>query len=89
MKTKLFTFVALFFVSLGVASADNFRTFQMSDKFGKTMSIFIKIEKVQDAFDFDTRDIFNEINGQSTNDLIDISNLIKAEKEVQEDIPGL
>jgi hypothetical protein len=87
MKTKILTFAALFLMTFSIASADNFRSFKMSDRFGRTMEVLVKVEQIQETFNFNTREVFNEVKKSQNPQLIDIAPFVKPEKEVCENHP--
>ncbi|MFW6290275.1 MAG: hypothetical protein ACOC0R_04840 [Mariniphaga sp.] len=87
MKTRILTLAALFLMTANIVSADNFRTFKMSDRMGRTFEVFTKIESnIQETFEFDTREVFEEVK-QENNQMIDITPFIKPEREVKETHP--
>ncbi len=90
MKTRILTLAALFLMTANIVSADNFRTFKMSDRMGRTFEVFTKIESnIQETFEFDTREIFEEVKKQENNQMIDITPFIKPEREVKETHPAI
>jgi len=89
MKTRIITFAALILFTTAVASAENYRTFSMPDLLGKTIQVFIKVEMDQNDFEFDSKQIFKEIQREGQSKMIDVRPFIKPEKEVDEEIPGI
>lgn len=87
MKTRIITLVSLFLLTVSIASANNYRTLKMSDRLGRTMEIMVKIENIQETFEFDTREVFEEVKGSHTRELIDIEPFMKPEAEVNENHP--
>lgn len=87
MKNRILTFAAITLMSINLASADNYRTLRVSDLLGRTMEIFVKVENVQESFEFDTREVFNEVKRNGETQMIDITPFIKPEKEVEENLP--
>lgn len=87
MKNRILTFAAITLMSINLASADNYRTLRISDLLGRTMEIFVKVENVQETFEFDTREVFNEVKRNGETQMIDITPFIKPEKEVEENLP--
>lgn len=87
MKTTFITFATLIILSISAASAENYTTLQISDHLGRTMEVFVKIENIQESFDFNTREIFNEVNSTCQKDVIDINPFVKPEMEVIEEHP--
>ena len=87
MKNKVLTFAAITLMSITLASANNYRTLKISDRLGRTMEIFVKVENVQETFEFDTREVFNQVKRNGEKQMIDIKPFIKPEKEVEENLP--
>ena len=87
MKTKILTIAAIFAMSIGTLAADNYRSFKMADRLGRTMEIFVKIENIQETFGFDTREVFNEIKNSEKQQMIDITPFVKQEREAEENLP--
>lgn len=86
MKNRILTFAAITLMSISLASADNHRTLKISDMLGRTMEIFVKAETIQETFEFDTREVFNQVKRNGQTQMIDITPLIKPEKEIEEDL---
>jgi hypothetical protein len=87
MKTTFITLASIFILSASVFSAENYTTLQISDHMGRTMEVFVKIEQIQDNYDFDTRAIFKKSKTVCSGELIDITPFVKPELEVKEDLP--
>lgn len=87
MKTRILTIAAIFAMSIGTLAADNYRSFKMADRLGRTMEIFVKVENIQETFGFDTREVFCQIRSNENRQLIDITPFVKQEREVEEDLP--
>jgi hypothetical protein len=65
----------------------NYTTFKISDHLGRTMEVFVKTENIEENFEFNTREIFNELKSNCKADMIDLTPFIKPEMEVIEDHP--
>ncbi len=84
MKTNILTFAVLFLMTISIASADNFRSFKMSDRYGRTMEVLVKVEQIQETFTFNTREVYNEVKSNKASQRIDITPFVKPEQEVSE-----
>jgi hypothetical protein len=87
MKTTFITLATLFILSLSTATAENYTTFKISDHLGRTMEVFVKTEKIEENFAFNTREIFIELKSNCKTEMIDLTPFIKPETEVIEDHP--
>ncbi|TVQ16470.1 MAG: hypothetical protein EA361_04120 [Bacteroidetes bacterium] len=88
MKTRILTFAALFLMTASIATADNFRSFKMSDRLGRTIEVLTKVENnIQETFEFNTREVFDEVKKSNNNQMIDITPFVKPEREVKESHP--
>jgi hypothetical protein len=88
MKTRILTAAILLLLTVNFASANNFRSFKMSDRMGRTMEVLVKIETIQETFDFNTREVFEKVKSESTPQMIDITPMVKPERELQETHPA-
>lgn len=87
MKKRICVIIVLMFISINLTFASGYRTLKMYDLFGRTVDVFVKIESIEEIFEFDTREMFNEIKGYSQERTIDITPFIKSEEEVEDDLP--
>lgn len=87
MKTKIIALATLLLVTISIATADNHRTLKISDRLGRTMEILVKAESIFENSDINTSEIFKEMKKSETNQLIDLSEMIKPEKELNETLP--
>ena len=89
MKAKILTLAAILMISANFANASNaVRSFRTIDIKGKIYEIQVKIENLNETFEFDTKVIFREVkqkeNGQQ--EMLDIKPFIKPEREVEEEL---
>lgn len=89
MKAKILTLAAILMISANFANASKAaKSFKMVDIKGKIYEIQVKVENLNETFEFDTRVIFKEVtqkeNGQQ--EMLDIRPFIKPEKEVEEEL---
>jgi hypothetical protein len=89
MKAKILTLAAILMISANFANASNaVRSFKTIDIKGKIYEIQVKVENLNETFEFDTKVIFREVkqkeNGQQ--EMLDIRPFIKPEKEVEEEL---
>ena len=89
MKAKILTLAAILMISANFANASNaVRSFRTIDIKGKIYEIQVKIENLNETFEFDTKVIFREVkqkrNGQQ--EMLDIRPFIKPEKELEEEL---
>lgn len=90
MKTRILTFAALFLMTVNFVSADNFKSFKITDRLGRTFEVLTKMESnIQESFEFSTREVFEEVKKQESNQIIDITPFIKPEREVKETHPAV
>ncbi len=88
MKTRILTFAALFLMTASIVTADNFRSFKISDRMGRTFEVLTKVESnIQETFEFNTRDVFEEVKKNDSSQMIDIKPFVKQEREIKENHP--
>jgi len=87
MKTRIITFAASLLISVSTVNAENFKTFKIYNRLGCALEVIMKVENIQEEYDFDTKEIFEEVKNENTFVLTDITPFIKPEKEVSEELP--
>jgi hypothetical protein len=87
MKTRIITLAASLLFSLTAVKAENFKTFRIYDRLGSAMEVIMKVENIQEEFDFDTKEVFEEVKNENSYVLQDITPFIKPEQEIAEELP--
>lgn len=86
MKTRIFITAAILLFSISLASASpKTRTLSFRDALGRTFTMPSLIEEAKDTAPFDIQAEFNRIRSEKTRNMIDLSDMIKPEKE--EELP--
>lgn len=85
MKTIILTLATILFINLNTIASGNYKSIRMIDNLGRQFNIEIKIEYIEEVFNFDTKKVFEE--NKKTYELIDIRPFIKPEKEIDEELP--
>lgn len=82
---KTILILSILFINLNIMASES-KTIRIIDNLGRYFNIEVKTEKdVVEKFEFNTKEIFNDIKKE--NDLIDIRPFVKPEKEIEEELP--